>query len=72
MEWNLKIIYENEEAFENDLKNLDSDISNIESLKGKLNNLEGFKLYAKYSKELDLRINNLYSYNKSSSLQCSS
>ena len=62
MEWNLKLIYENEELFENDLASLEDIIKNIEGLKGKLNNKDGFKEYAKYSKELDLKLDNLYTY----------
>ncbi len=62
MEWNLKLIYETEDDFENDLKLLEDDLNNILELKGKLNTFEGFKKYAKVNRTIDGRLNNLYSY----------
>ena len=62
MEWNLKLIYENEDLFEADLTKLEEDLKNIEGLKGKLNNESDFKKYAVYSKNLGNRLDNLYSY----------
>ena len=62
MEWNLKLIYENEDLFEKDLASIDGIVKNIEGLRGKLNNKEGFKEYSKYSKELELKLDNLYTY----------
>ena len=61
-EWNLKLIYETEEAFEADFNELSNDIKKISGLKGKLNNPEGLIEYAKINKELDQRINNVYTY----------
>ena len=62
MEWNLKIIYETEELFENDFNTLEDDIKNIESLKGKLNCFQGLKSYSEYNKKLEAKLDNLYSY----------
>ena len=61
-DWNLKLIYESEEAFENDFNELSNDIKNILSLKGKLNNPEGLINFAKYNRQLDSRLSNVYIY----------
>ena len=62
MEWNLKLIYESNEAFESDLENLDRDIKIIQTLKGTLNTLEGVKKYAKLFNELNRKISKLFTY----------
>ena len=61
-DWNLKLIYESEEAFEKDFNELSNDIKNILSLKGKLNNPEGLIQFSKVNKSIDSRVNNLYIY----------
>ena len=42
MEWDFKLIYKNEEEYEKDLKSIDDDLKIIDSLKGKLKELESF------------------------------
>ena len=61
-DWNLKLIYESEEAFEKDFNELSNDIKNILSLKGKLNNPEGLIQFSKVNRSIDSRVNNLYIY----------
>lgn len=62
MEWDFKLIYKNEEEYEKDLKSLDDDLKIIDSLKGKLKELESFKLFNKTSNRIDAKIYNLYLY----------
>lgn len=61
-EWNLKLIYETEEAFEADFNELSNDLKDILSLKGTLNNPEGLINYARVNKRLDSRLNNVFIY----------
>ena len=60
--WDFTLIYKNEDEFNQEFDKFETDIKNLESLKGKLNNKEGLLLYRKYMNEADLRLNNLYSY----------
>ena len=62
MEWDFKLIYKNEEEYEKDLKSIDDDLKIIDSLKGKLKELESFKLFNKTSNRIDAKIYNLYLY----------
>jgi oligoendopeptidase F len=61
-EWNLKLFYESEEAFEKDFNMLNLDIKDLVNLKGKLNNPEGLIEYAKINRRLDSRLSNVYVY----------
>lgn len=61
-EWNLKLVYETEEAFEKDFNELSNDTKKIISLKGKLNNPLGLVEYAKAYRALDSRLNNVFIY----------
>ena len=62
MEWNLKLIYESNEAFEAELLSLDDDIKKIATLKGTLNCLNGFKNYVVLFNELERKISKLFTY----------
>jgi oligoendopeptidase F len=60
--WNLKLIYETEEDFTNDLNKCLDYVSKIEGLKGKLNNNVDIKKYFSLNKELDQLLSKVFSY----------
>ena len=62
MEWNLKLIYESNDLFYEDLNKIDSLGDEILKLKGTLNTFDGYKEYAKLSLELDKTISKAYTY----------
>ncbi len=62
MNWNLKLLYENEEDLKNDMKGLDLDLDTIKGLKGTLGTYDGLKNYMYASRNLNLKLSRLYSY----------
>ena len=60
MEWNLKLIYKTKEEFESDLVLVDSIISDVESLKGKLSTKEAFDKYNELNNLISLKLGKLF------------
>ena len=62
MNWNLKLLYDNEEDLKRDFESLDGSLKAIKNLKGKLSTYDGLKNYMYASRELNLNLSRLYSY----------
>ncbi len=60
--WNLKLIYENDEAFYADLEKIKELCEQVKNFQGKLHNFEDFKNYLLLDKEIDLLLNKVYQY----------
>lgn len=61
-DWNLKLIYESKELWQEDLKSLDQDILKYNEFKGHLNEFDAFKTYAKLDEAVGKKITKLYVY----------
>ncbi len=61
-EWNLELIYKNKEDYENDIKNVLNYVSELESLKGKLNNKDSILKYCKYNTLFEQTLSKVFSY----------
>ena len=62
MNWNLKLLYENEDDLKRDFESLDTDLENIKKLKGTLGTYDGLKKYMYLNRSLSLNLSRLYSY----------
>ena len=62
MNWNLKLLYENEDDLKRDFESLDTDLENIKKLKGTLGTYDGLKKYMYLNRNLSLNLSRLYSY----------
>ena len=56
MNWNLKLLYDNEEDLKRDFESLDDSLKTIKNLKGKLSTYDGLKGYMYASRELNLNL----------------
>ncbi len=62
MRWNLKNLYESEEAWEKDFEQTRRMLDEIPSYKDKLDDFEHFRAYYRLQKRLSVRLNKLYQY----------
>lgn len=60
--WNLKQIYASEDELNKDVVLMEKDLVELESLKGKLNTLEGFRRYIELDSKICIRFDNIYGY----------
>ncbi len=62
MNWDLTKLFKTEKDWNNELESFTSSMKDVENYKGNLNNKENFQKYLDLSKDLDIKLNQLYIY----------